>query len=221
LILGIALLVSVVIYLTLPDVPVEEPEPVIPIEDILQQLYEEYETHITPKTHNITNLTKQILPGTNFTDVQMSVLQDWISRNINHTGDFELRGPVETLKDAEGNHISLHLLEYSMILSKEPDIDAYLLLVDLKYLGDKEPRNHSAILVFFDDKVFLSDLTIRTKDLSYVCRISLPVDVMFNILDINYIEMYNIKYALKDNESISFQSNSEFTAWMEQKTGGI
>lgn len=196
-------------------------EPVVVEKTLAQKLLDEYNTsykpYITPQNYNVSVVRKRAIGDGNFTSANLTELQEWMVTYFRRTGDYDKKRPYRTIEDKEGNHISLHLLEYSIILNKDPNADTYLLDVELKYAGDESPRNHSALLCFFGKRVFISDLTIQKEDLNYVCRLALPVECVYIIIGNTYITEYNVKYAFSESEQVYFENgNEDFVYWLEK-----
>lgn len=198
------------------------PEEEIIERDYLLEMYEDLESHITPRDYRVYNTCRTVLGlnwDANLTDTDIILYQEWISNNIDFR-DVPLKYPNETLRDGIGNHLSFTLLEYSMILQESPN-SSFILIIDLKYDSDIRIREHSATLTFFGDKAFLSDSTIPKDKLSYVCRLNKLDKVITDIIENTYIIQYDVKYALSKNECVSFQNNVEFFDWMIFKVGYI
>lgn len=197
-------------------------EELVEIKDDSLEKFLEIKDFITPYDNLVVNLTKTLLGVNyegNFTETDLTVMQDWIAKNIFYR-EGDLKVPRTTIVEKFGGHLSLHILEYSMILNEVSinDTKSYILLIDMKYKGDENPQEHSAILSFFGDKVFLSDVTIPVNKLSYICQTTEPEELISDVIQYTYITQYDVKYALSFKEQVRFKDNSDFLNWMKSHT---
>jgi hypothetical protein len=176
----------------------------------------EYLPYIFKNDSIIKNTTRMVAGEGSLTDINVTVIQDWISTNIRFSPEPGLSNPIGTLKTGKGNSLSLTLLEYSMLLNKDKNIKSFIVLVKLWYLGEDTARNSSATLTFFGDKVFLSDVTLPKKDLSYLCRLSYPEECLKHIEDgVLGIYDYQVTNAFSMYSQAAFANDEQFIKWMK------
>jgi hypothetical protein len=176
----------------------------------------EYLPYIFSNNSLIRNYTKMVAGTGKLTDINISVIQNYISHNLIFSPIPGLSNPLSTIKSGKGNSLSLSLLEYSMLLNKDKTIKSFILLVKVWYVGENTSRNSSATLTFFGDKVFLSDVTLPQKDLSYLCRLSYPEDCLTHIeRSVLFIYDYQITHAFSPYSQASFANDEQFIRWMK------
>lgn len=217
----IAILVPILLLFVLIMVYTSTEPPEVIKRDIPLEMYKEIEDYIIPEHAGISYICNEVLGinwDDNVTSTDIALFQEWISKNVDFR-DVPLKYPNEVLRDKVGNHLSLSLLEYSMILQQNSTIDSFVILVDLMYDGDTEFRGHSATLTFFNDMVFLSDPTIPEDKIGYVCRLNRPNKVLPDIIDNTYVTRYEINFALSEKENYQFRDSREVYEWMLFKCG--
>ena len=213
------ILVIIILYSLSVNIQTEEPDPDKPIEDFLFYL-----DYVTPYDPVVNNLSRDILglnKDGNLTDLDVSIIQDWLSKNINFV-EVNLRYPNQTAISRMGNHLNTHLLEYSLIINEDNETETYILFIDLMYKGDESIRKHTAILTIFDNKVFISDVTIPNEKLTFVCRLNRIDRCLDDIIQNTYITKYDIKVAISEKRQKSFEDNNEFLVWIGDRiTDGL
>ena len=178
------------------------PEPAPPESD---PIFDTYKNFITPSDFKVLNFTKSI---TNITYDNISVIQNHLS-TFNQTQN--LSYPFETIKNKAGSIDSLHFLEMSILYPLNP----YLLLIDVT-TPSGTTINHTALLFFHDNTVMISDFSLPTEKIDFLCNFTAPHDLLYNIILYTEISSYEVKCALSLEKEYVFRSNLEFTAWLTE-----
>jgi len=152
------------------------------------------------------------------TSTDVTKFQEWVNKNINYLDRDVLYFPNETLTYLECDCSEYTTLMYSFLSAENVNSSADIYVVYVVFYDGYAYTHHGAVLVVFEDYLFLSDSTYqdRWEDISNTFY---PVDnistIINSILRYSNLEEYNIWAVFSECCFNSFDDNEEFYGWCE------